>query len=430
MTNGHFGPPLLPLGRCLEVGRSSRFMRQLIFLVLNSVSWYICFVGCCVNTYCVVFVHCTVASADADQAHRHCLDSCTNNVQRPAPKLRVLWTLTMAQTSWDSPMIVACTALFLLNAATCCVALKCVYCLDPSVIAGCGILLTLTAWMYPSRRLCTYFEIIDLLWLPTYIKHCLQDNMYIKWRIAFALGAIDVNIIQRVQGACVDGKEATFIALGAGGGGIEPFLLSHLRSVIPNASLVMTDLVPNIPTWRKVQAEFGKTVSWVETSVDGTNLPTHLSGIRILTGSLHHFSPPLVTRIFQDAVSRQQPIIVIDGVPTFLNLCTLPFNSFCLCCTITVYLLTQAITSARSATELLRNLLAQLPRLLLTITCVLPLIQAHDMFVSVLRFYGESDMKGIIATMPNSQQFTWSLYYPQSKNLSIVVGLPKHDHTS
>lgn len=292
--------------------------------------------------------------------------------------------------------------------------------MHPYVMALFGLCVLIGTLLYPNKRICTYMEIIDLPFVPKFIKNFLQDNMFWKWRLAFAINAIDGFIGSTVSRVAQECKVKRLIALGAGGGGLEPFLYEQLRQSETSIEyLELTDLMPNVPGWEKICNEFGKGVSYSALPIDATAIPRSLDGIRIFTAMIHHFPPHMYRAILQDAVNSRQPIIVVDGKPTFINLILLPIQSFVLALTSAVYHLLAAF---RAGT--LSKVGAEVPRLLCTACLVLPLIQSHDMAASVLRFYGEDDVKAIVSGIAGRENYTWEYHFNSVRQLTVLVGIP------
>jgi len=259
--------------------------------------------------------------------------------------------------------------------------------------------------------------------MPLLIKNYLQENMFIKWRVAFSTNQFDKRIISQICSICVKFKVCQIIALGAGGGGIEPFLLNSLASVVSDMTIVLTDLVPHLGSWRKIREEFGPAIQFVDTPVDATRVPPELAGLRMCTGSIHHFPPNVVSGMLADAILARRPIIFIDGTPSFQHLLLMPVMSTLFSLSSTWYCLAYAVMSAPSLSAIGSQLWRLLPRLALTLSGVLPLIQGHDMLISALRFYGKDDFDSIVASAHNSRSFEWS--YHEFKTLSVFVGVPR-----
>ena len=248
-------------------------------------------------------------------------------------------------------------------------------------IAFLGVLIGHLKSIYPNGRIATYFEIIDEPWLPIRIKQYLQDTMFFRWKMTFEKQYVDKRITEILLTLFQNNIELNrIIAIGTGGGGMEPFLLQTFRNEYQydrNITLTLTDLVPNPIEWNRVQQYFKDLpIDYVNYSVDATNMPhtlhTTLTGstaattavstsanfesevkeenncvidsgvcgsddkvesksvansVRFCTAMIHHFEPPLVSAILADAVRKRQPIVFVDGKAEFDQFFIGPFRS-------------------------------------------------------------------------------------------------------
>src|SRR4029077_4188304 len=61
-----------------------------------------------------------------------------------------------------------------------------------------------------------------------------------------------------------------------------------------------------------VRAQSGGTVDFLSESVDATNVPVDLRGVRTLFSSFHHFPPHVARQILRDAAEKGAPIGVFE----------------------------------------------------------------------------------------------------------------------
>jgi hypothetical protein len=298
---------------------------------------------------------------------------------------------------------------------------------------------------YESHRTITYFEIIDEHWLPSWMKNFLQDTMFFKWNLTFQNDLFDEKIItELIQFFQTHPSVTRIVAIGAGGGGVEPFLLQTFRDKYNyhhNITLTLTDLVPNIERWESVKSEFPELmIDYISEPIDATNLPVELNGVRFFSGMIHHFEPSLIREILQDCLEKSQSIVIIDGKSSFSQALIGPFRSAALSLLTPVYSIPKAIRSRNAdanadGENLLKLMITKVQliwmeflRCLFTWTGILPFIQAHDMFVSNLRFYSQSDFQAIISSLsyPNDQkEFDFFYYFSNSSSLTLTIGTPK-----
>jgi hypothetical protein len=305
------------------------------------------------------------------------------------------------------------------------------------VFLGIALLIAVISYLkniYPNGRIATYFEIIDEPWIPVFMKQYLQDTMFFRWKIVFDSNLVDEKISSKLLELFQTNTQLNrIVAIGSGGGGVEPFILQSFHKTFGfnhTISLTLTDLVPNVREWKAVQSKFPDIdINYIDHSVDATNIPSSLNGVRLCSGMIHHFEPSLVRDILQDSVVKSQPIILIDGKAEFSQFFIGPPRSALLSLTSSIYhlrstLITPANTPDEEKERRYRLLHLELPRMLLTWSGILPFIQAHDYLASLLRFYGDHDMRAIIQTVPNREDYEWHYHYDLPV-LTMLVGVPK-----
>ena len=137
---------------------------------------------------------------------------------------------------------------------------------------------------------------------------------------------------------------------------------------------------------------------------------------------------------------KSQSIVIIDGKSSFSQALIGPFRSAALSFLTPVYSIPKAIRSRNvdanaDGENSLKLMIAKVQviwmeflRCIFTWTGILPFIQAHDMFVSNLRFYSQSDFQAIISSLsyPNDQkEFDFFYYFSNSSSLTLTIGTPK-----
>lgn len=98
------------------------------------------------------------------------------------------------------------------------------------------------------------------------------------------------------------------IDLGSGGGGP---LLSILAD-LPHVNVVLTDLYPNLEAFAQAQERLPGRVTVHTASVDASDMPPELFGVRTLFNMLHHLRPPLAKKVLEDAAHKRQPICIFE----------------------------------------------------------------------------------------------------------------------
>ena len=77
---------------------------------------------------------------------------------------------------------------------------------------------------------------------------------------------------------------------------------------------VLTDLYPNRGAFAVAVGRGGGRVSAVDHSVDATDVPDDLDGVRTLFNAFHHFRPELAKKIVADAAKKRQPFLSLEVV--------------------------------------------------------------------------------------------------------------------
>lgn len=74
----------------------------------------------------------------------------------------------------------------------------------------------------------------------------------------------------------------------------------------------LTDKYPNLPAFRGLAEEHAGGISYVADSIEATDVPRGLTGVRTLFNAFHHFPPEAGRAVLQSAVAAGQPIAVFE----------------------------------------------------------------------------------------------------------------------
>lgn len=202
-----------------------------------------------------------------------------------------------------------------------------------------------------------------------------------------------------------------FVDLCSGDGGPWFYLAHKIEQKTSRSILVvLTDKFPSREAMLRAEPVAG--LAYSGDSVDARRVPEGLQGVRTLFNGLHHFQPEDVQAVFQDAVSKGQPIAVFEMLQrnwlTLLHALFLP---------ITVLLLT----------PLVRPLTWW--RLLMTyLIPVAPLMLLWDGMVSVLRCYRPEELRAM-ADGIDGLPYRWEAgtYWHRSAPVTYIVGYPEEE---
>lgn len=120
------------------------------------------------------------------------------------------------------------------------------------------------------------------------------------------------------------------IDLCSGSGGAMIEVAQILKENYQIQNLTLTDLYPNKALVDKLNQENSGNISYISTSIDATNLPSDLIGVRTMVCSFHHMRPDLARNILKSAKDSKQPICIYEisdnSFPIFWWWIALPLN--------------------------------------------------------------------------------------------------------
>ena len=204
------------------------------------------------------------------------------------------------------------------------------------------------------------------------------------------LGIYDC-IVPKIQMLMERSGTHSVVDLCSGGGG--PWL--RLRAAVQEevgqpVRVSLTDKFPNIEAFEQARAGGNGHIVPLETSVDATDVPADLEGVRTLFSSFHHFDPAVAQAILQDAVDKRAPI----GVFEFTDRTALS----CLAMTFAPLLALGVVPFQRPFSW--TRLLSCVP------VPMLPLMIGWDGFVSNLRTYTVDELKALVEPL-DAVDYEW-----------------------
>lgn len=204
----------------------------------------------------------------------------------------------------------------------------------------------------------------------------------------------------------------TWLDCASGGGGGLIHLVKQLTEQHPNLSIILSDYYPNIQAFERTKRLSEGIVNYENQSVNALNVPPHLRNrFRTLFGAFHHFNKEDARRLLQHAVDDRKPIALFEplsrNVPSFFSMLFVPIN---------VWLLTPFIRPVRWP--------------VLPFIYLLPLIPLYilwDGIESILRMYSEKELQDLVASLENSDAFTWEIGKKGAGPMKItyLIGIPK-----
>lgn len=261
-----------------------------------------------------------------------------------------------------------------------------------------------------------FVELHDLDRTPAVLRTLHTESIAFIYRLTDAAREYS----QPLALALSSGADHRIVDLCAGSGGPVPLIQRRLHRSGVHTQVTLTDLVPNVPAFQRVQAANRRvlpsdccSVDYVSSSVDATDCT--VEGTRTIYGAFHHFPPPLARRMLQNAVDTRQPMVVVDTKRSWLYVLLFPFFT-----TLAVLL-----SAPFQRNPLPRYLL----RLALTyVVPVLPFMMFFDSVVSFLRMYGRAELRQMVDGLAGTETFTWTIgVVPGFTGAQYLIGIPGAD---
>lgn len=227
-----------------------------------------------------------------------------------------------------------------------------------------------------------------------------------NWTNVFASAAPKLREVMRATGT------SRVVDLCSGGGGPWLTLERELAKSGP-IEVVLTDLYPNRDAFDFCRKDSGDRIRFREQSIDATDVPPDLEGVRTLFNAFHHFPPDTARAILADAVKKQQGIAIFEVAGRrAMGLVAMPAQL------LAIVVLTPFVRPFRWS------------RLLLTyVLPVIPFIVAFDGVVSFLRLYLEDDLRALVDSVPGHERFTWEIGVTTVGRLPVgplyLIGIPR-----
>lgn len=171
------------------------------------------------------------------------------------------------------------------------------------------------------RRRIHLFEWLDQAWLPQFFRKGLCDLLVAQ----YAHHGIYKPAAYKLLEFMVRCGQARFVGLAAGTGGPWVSVLATMRALTSLPIIVLlTDKYPVCGKHARKLAEkyaksrampdasFDGVLAFHPTSVDATNVPEELRGIRVLFSAFHHFRPQDAQHVLRQAVAVRAPIAIFE----------------------------------------------------------------------------------------------------------------------
>lgn len=164
------------------------------------------------------------------------------------------------------------------------------------------------------------FELEDLAWFPGTIRDLATDYLHFM-QDRFALHKPVVPLVRDL----LERSEATqIIDLCSGGGGPVLAIFESLLAAGLQVPITLTDKYPNTEAFSRYAANHPEGIFYRPDSVDATNVPSELTGLRSVFNAFHHFNPLAARAVLESAVQARQPIGIFE-IPERSLVMMIPF---------------------------------------------------------------------------------------------------------
>lgn len=251
------------------------------------------------------------------------------------------------------------------------------------------------------------FEIMDLEKCPKVIRDGETSCIYYSINFSPVYAPVYEKIYNALQ---VTGMQ-NIIDLCSGTGGCLLSLSKFLKRKDSGIKIIATDKFPC--SYGEALNNHG--IKYCSESVDATEVPEHLHGMRTLFTSFHHFSPENAQKILQDAVDKGVPIGIFEYTKRSpIYIIKLLMITFILVLIITLFI--RPIS---------------LKQLFLTyIVPIIPVVLLFDGIVSCFRSYTLNELKNMVSKL-NADNYTWEIneifsLANMASPITYVIGIPKN----
>jgi hypothetical protein len=233
------------------------------------------------------------------------------------------------------------------------------------------------------------FEFEDQPWFPRLIRAYMQDHLTFMGNLS---GPAYQAFVEKLKSAMERVRQHELLDLCSGSGGPARTVVRLLHEQGLEARARLTDLFPNLDAYRQQEKESGGTLQGVDRSVDATNVPTELTGVRLIANGLHHFPPEGARQVLADAVAKRQGIAVIEMV----NRSVFAFVGV-LIGTVMVFLAAPFLRPFRFSRLVFSYVIPLVPLFLL-----------WDGIVSCLRVYSPDELRALVSQLGETE-YDWDI---------------------
>ena len=234
------------------------------------------------------------------------------------------------------------------------------------------------------------FEFLDMSWYPGVFRQIQTD--YLQFAASFGSG--HRNLILLIQKAMVIAGTNQIVDLCSGSAGPWRGLLKQFHEKGIQLHITLSDKYPQEDVVNKWQNDESGLITYFPDSVDATEVPIQLKGMRTLFEGFHHFQPTNAQKILKNAKESGEPIGIFDAsIKTPWGWLLLILSPLI---TILTYLLITPFIKPRTFSRFLWTYI--LP--------IVPLATCWDGVISLLRVYSPEALLELVEPL-QSKDYVW-----------------------
>lgn len=235
------------------------------------------------------------------------------------------------------------------------------------------------------------FEFEDQRWFPAFLRDAITDflseALVVGKQVYTPVLPLLTKLLEQQGSSCI-------VDLCSGGSGPWPSLKRQLDAKGIPASLVLTDKYPNVAAFRRAADTIDpRSVTFSTTSIDATDVPSTLRGVRTLFTSFHHLRPAVAKQVLADAFQQRCAIGVFEFTERRWA----------------IVLSSIVLAPLFVVLSVPRHRPVRLSRLLATfVVPAVPLAGMWDSVVSNLRTYLPAELREMVADL-NADDYAWEI---------------------
>ena len=260
------------------------------------------------------------------------------------------------------------------------------------------------------------FEFEDFGWFPGWLRVCITNLIVILQKI-IGVPELLANLIADIL---KKKSLSSIVDLGSGSGGAMPEVMDSLHEIegLEQVTLTMTDLFPNDQMLKKFNTDALDKISYLESSVDATNIATAPEGLKTMVNCFHHMPPKKARAILESAQRTNEPLLIYEmadnNIPLLIWWLLLPISLIVLI--IMVLFMTPFVKPLTWRQIVFTYLIP-----------IIPICYAWDGQASLPRMYTLKDLDHLLEGL-GSENYIWQKGHAKKKNGkkqgTYLLGLP------